>query len=361
MGDGGSRHRAVPNGLPGRPGVSPGRPSGLPGQHGPLQDRFGRIHRSLRISVTDACNIRCQYCMPADGVTFLARDRHLGFGHIGRFVEVMASSGLERLRLTGGEPLLRPGLDRLVARLAAIPAVREVALTTNGMLLADRMADLARAGLRRVNISLDTLSEETFRKLSRREGLDRVLRGIDAVLACPTVGLRLNALILRDVNLGDVLGLVGFARERRITLRFIEFMPLDANRDWSRDRMVSGDELRQIIAERYGGLRPADVTDASQPARDYLLPGGGRVGFIDTVTRPFCGACDRLRLTSDGKLRNCLFGQEEWDVGRLLRRGGDAAEIERTVRDCLAAKHPRHGIAEAGFRPPPRAMYQIGG
>lgn len=336
-------------------------PSVLSGRDGPLRDRFGRIHRSLRISVTDVCNIRCQYCMPADGVAFLPRDRHLGFDHIGRFVEVMAPSGLVRLRLTGGEPLLRPDLDRLVGRLAAIPAVQEIALTTNGMLLADRIADLAHAGLHRVNISLDTLCEETFRKLSRREGLDRVLAGIDAVLADPAVKVRLNALILRDVNLRDVLGLVGFARERRITVRFIEFMPLDANREWSRDRMVSGDELRRLIAERFGGLRPADVTDPAQPAKDYLLPGGGKVGFIDTVTRPFCRACDRLRLTSDGKLRNCLFGRDEWDVGSLLRRGGDAAQIERMVRDCLGAKHPRHGIAEPEFRPPERAMYQIGG
>lgn len=326
-----------------------------------LTDRFGRRHRSLRISVTDVCNIRCQYCMPEHADRFLPRDEHLRYDEIARFVSIVAPLGLNRLRLTGGEPLLRPGLERLVAKLAVIEGVADLALTTNGMLLADRLPELVDAGLRRVNVSLDTLSERTFRSISRREGLDRVLRGIAAAVDTPGLTVRLNSLVLRDVNLDDVIALVEFAAEREMTLRFIEFMPLDANRQWSESRMVRGDEIREILAGRFGGLEPAEVTDPSQPATDYVLPGGGRVGFIDTVTRPFCHACDRLRLTSDGKLRNCLFGEQEWDVREPLRTAADPERVLRQVHDCLAAKHAAHGIAETDFRPPQRAMYQIGG
>lgn len=327
----------------------------------PLIDRYGRVHRSLRISVTDVCNIRCQYCMPAELASFLPRERHLGFEQIARLVQIVAPLGLSKLRLTGGEPLLRPNLDQLVAKLAGSRGVDEVALTTNGILLAEQLPDLVRAGVRRINISLDTLREGTFQQLSRRAGLDRVLQGISAALDFPHVTVRLNSLVLRDVNLDDVVSLVEFARERSITLRFIEFMPLDASREWSEGRMVSGAELRSVIADRFGELRAVEVCDPSQPASDYLLPGGGRVGFIDTVTKPFCRSCDRLRLTSDGKLRNCLFSQQEWEVGSLLRGSAESAEIECVVRACLLAKHPSHGIAESDFQPPSRAMYQIGG
>lgn len=326
-----------------------------------LIDRFGRRHGSLRISVTDVCNIRCQYCMPEHADQFLPRDEHLRYDEIARFVGIVAPLGLNRLRLTGGEPLLRPGLEQLVAKLATTEGVADVALTTNGMLLADQIPALVDAGLRRVNISLDTLSEQTFRAMSRREGLDRVLKGIAAAVDAPGLTVRLNSLVLRDVNLDDVIALVEFAAGRDVTLRFIEFMPLDANRNWSESRMVRGDEIREILADRFGGLEPAGDTDPSQPATDYLLPGGGRVGFIDTVTRPFCDACDRLRLTSDGKLRNCLFGQQEWDVRDMLRTHADPERVLGQVHDCLAAKHAAHGIADTDFRPPQRAMYQIGG
>ncbi len=326
----------------------------------PLVDRFGRVHRSLRISVTDACNIRCQYCMPAD-VRFQPREQHLSFGEITALVKVTAQMGVCNLRITGGEPLLRPRLHELVSMLRDVEGVEELALTTNGMLLAEQMTCLADAGLTRVNISLDTLSESKFKQLTRRDGLDRVLEGIAAAIATPGVQVKLNALVLRDLNLDDVLDIVEFAQQRDVAIRFIEFMPLDGERNWTRDRMVRGDELRQLISRHLGPLTPVPAADASQPATDYRLAGGGRVGFIDSVSQPFCGKCDRLRLTADGKLRNCLFGREEWDVAALLQQGADTQELQRLLAAAVRAKHAAHGIAEPGFQPPQRAMYQIGG
>lgn len=333
----------------------------------PLVDRFGRTHRSLRISVTDICNIRCQYCMP-EHVSFLPKDRHLSFEQIAEFVSAVAPLGLRHVRITGGEPLVRPQLWRLIELLHQIPKVEEIGLTTNGTLLADQLPELARAGLRRVNISLDSLSEETFKRMSRREGLDRVLLGIQRAIEQPDLVVKLNALILRDVNLADVMDLVEFAISRQITLRFIEFMPLDGDRNWSRSRMVSGQELRDLISQRYGPLTPVDGNDSSQPSSDYETPQGARLGFIDTVTAPFCGRCDRLRLTTDGKIRNCLFGTQEWDVRPLLNSSDPdqtSAErletIQHLVRSSVSAKHPSHGIASPDFQPPHRAMYQIGG
>lgn len=333
----------------------------------PLVDRFGRVHRSLRISVTDVCNIRCQYCMP-EHVSFLPKDRHLSFEQIAEFVSAVAPLGLRHLRITGGEPLVRPQLWRLIELLNQIPEVEEIGLTTNGTLLAEQLRELVEAGLRRVNISLDSLSEETFKRMSRREGLDRVLLGIERAIEQPDLVVKLNALILRDVNLADVLDLVEFAISRRITLRFIEFMPLDGDRNWSRSRMVSGQELRDLISQRYGALIQVAGGDSSQPSTDYETAEGARLGFIDTVTAPFCGRCDRLRLTTDGKIRNCLFGMEEWDIKPLLTAsnpGQKSAErlkaIQHSVRNAVSAKHPSHGIASPDFQPPHRAMYQIGG
>lgn len=329
---------------------------------GPLIDRFGRVHRSLRISVTDRCNIRCQYCMPAETIRFLPKHHLLSFEEIARLVAVVAPLGLRRLRLTGGEPLVRQNLDRLVAALKATPQVEEVALTTNGILLAEQLPALAAAGLDRINISLDTLRPATFERLSRREGLDRVLAGIDA--ACEAgYQPRLNALVLRDLNLDEVDDLVRFAVDRQLTLRFIEFMPLDADRAWQQERVVSGEELRRRLERAFGPLVPIDKPHSAQPAQDWEIA-GGRVGFIDPVSQPFCGDCDRLRLTAEGKIRNCLFGREEWDVRADLQTFQDRELDERIatrLRHALLAKHANHGIAQAEFRPPERAMYQIGG
>lgn len=327
----------------------------------PLIDGWGRVHRSLRISITDVCNIRCQYCMPGEQVQFMARDKQLSVEQIAAFVRAVVELGVRHFRITGGEPLVRADCAELLRALSGIDGVDDLALTTNGMLLAEQLPSLLSAGLQRVNISLDTLSHATFKRLSRREGLASVLRGIDAAVAAPGLDVKLNALLLRDVNLSDVFDLVEFAVERSVPLRFIEFMPLDAERGWTRDRMVGGAELRDLLARRFGPLQALVSSDPSQPSTDYELATGGRVGFIDSVTQPFCGNCDRLRLTADGRVRNCLFGGEEWDVAELLRQRASAEQIQRVVRSAVAAKYRSHGMADPDFRPPERAMYQIGG
>ncbi len=328
-----------------------------------LIDRFGRVHRSLRVSVTDACNIRCQYCMPADGVQFLPQQQLLSFEHIEAFVRAAVDLGIRKVRLTGGEPLLRNDLHELVSRLHAIDSLQQIALTTNGMLLARHVDALVAAGLQRINISLDTLSEPTFQRLARRQGLDRVLEGIDATKRHPQLEVRLNSLVLRDVNLDDIYDLVDFARQRDLTIRFIEFMPLDSDRQWSQSRMVSGQELRQLLTQRLGPLVASLSLDPSQPSSDYCFArGGGRIGFIDSVTKPFCAGCDRLRLTADGKLRNCLFGQQEWDVADILRAQPlDTQRLAAVLHTGVREKRAAHGIDSPDFQPPQRAMFQIGG
>jgi GTP 3',8-cyclase len=328
-----------------------------------LTDRFGRMHRALRISVTDVCNIRCQYCMPAEGAAFLPQQRLLSFEHIERFVRLVARLGINKIRITGGEPLMRPRLSDLIDRLSHVTGVSDLAITTNGMLLANQLPDLVRSGLKRINISLDTLNEATFKRLARRDGLEKVLEGIAATKAFPELRVRLNALILREVNFEDVVPLSEFARAQHLPLRFIEFMPLDAERAWQQQRVVTGAELRSLLCEHYGPLRALPVRDASQPATDYAFcDGNGIVGFIDSVTRPFCGNCDRLRLTAEGRLRNCLFGHQEWDVGTLLgNQTLSDQDVLELVRDCVRQKHAAHGIGETTFQQPERAMYRIGG
>lgn len=333
----------------------------------PLIDSFGRVHTSLRLSVTDRCNIRCVYCMPAGAVQFLPRSQILTFEEIERFVAVVAGMGVDRLRLTGGEPLVRSQLPRLIDKLAQLPGVREIALTTNGLLLADQAADLRAAGLRRINISLDSLSEEGFRKISRRDGLDHVLRGIAAAQDVGFEKIRLNAIALRGVTEAEAVPLARFARDRGLELRFIEYMPLDADGGWRREDVLSGEALREIIERDLGGLVPAERDDPSQPAVDYDFAdrsfdeGGGRIGFINPVTQPFCGSCNRLRLTAEGQIRNCLFSTAEWDARAVLRSGGRDEQLAELIRDAVAAKKPGHGIDDEGFLRPVRAMYQIGG
>ncbi|MFN3190687.1 MAG: GTP 3',8-cyclase MoaA [Aureliella sp.] len=334
---------------------------------GTLTDRFGRKHRSLRVSVTDVCNIRCQYCMPADSAEFMPQETQLSFEAIERFVRWVAVAGVNRVRLTGGEPLLRKGLASLVHRLAAINELETLALTTNGMLLRGQVDELAEAGLQKINISLDTLSEDVFERISRRKGLDQVLDGIESALQHPGLEVKLNALVLRDVNLDGIHQLVEFAVERQLTLRFIEFMPLDAERAWSQGRMVSGEELREHIQSQFGELVPVQNQEPTRPSRDYRFVDnrGGLLGFIDSVSNPFCGACDRIRLTADGKLRNCLFGTEEWNVAELISGeefgSVQSAELAKTLQACISAKHAAHGIANSDFEQPERPMYQIGG
>ncbi|MGE0757093.1 MAG: GTP 3',8-cyclase MoaA [Pirellulaceae bacterium] len=328
----------------------------------PLIDKLGRVHTSLRISVTDRCNIRCFYCMPEVDVRFKPRHEILSFEEIERFARVTAELGIRKIRLTGGEPLVRADLHLLVEMLTAVPGMQDIALTTNGILLAEQAEALRRAGLQRVNISLDAMSEEVFQRISRRPGLDRVLAGIRAAQHVGFPVIRLNAVAIQGITESEVVPLGEFARRLGLELRFIEFMPLDADGQWQMDQVLTGETIRSILESEFGPLLPAERPDPSQPAMDYeFADGRGRIGFINPVTQPFCGDCNRLRLTAEGQVRNCLFSTTEWDARAVLRRGGSDAELAQLVRDCVAAKKPGHGIDSTEFVKPARAMYQIGG
>ncbi len=328
----------------------------------PLTDRLGRIHTSLRISVTDRCNIRCFYCMPEKDVEFCPRDELLTFEEICRFARAMLQIGVNKFRITGGEPLVRADLPDLIKQLHQMPGVADLAVTTNGILLPDQAAALRAAGLRRLNISLDTLREETFRKITRREGLDRVLDGIAVAQTCDFEKIRLNAIAIRGLSEHDVVPLGRFAREQNLELRFIEFMPLDADTAWQSENVLTGATLRQMLEAEFGPLEPVSRTDPSQPAVDYrFADGGGRIGFINPVSSPFCSTCDRLRITAEGQVRNCLFSTAEWDARAKLRQGASDKELIHLVRECVDAKAPAHGIGTGEFVRPQRAMYQIGG
>jgi cyclic pyranopterin phosphate synthase len=331
-------------------------------EHQPLTDAFGRVHTNLRVSVTDRCNIRCFYCMPNENVQFKPRHDLLTFEEMERFVRVVAGMGINKVRLTGGEPLVRQDIDKLVARLAAVPGIDDIAMTTNGILL-DRYAQkLKDAGLRRLNISLDALSEETFQRIARREGLQRVLDGIFAALRAGFEKIRLNAVAIKGITEAEVIPLCRFAREHDLELRFIEFMPLDAENHWESDQVLSGEAIRAMLEAEFGPLVPADRPDPSQPAVDFTFADSvGQIGFINPVSQPFCHECNRLRITAEGQVRNCLFSTAEWDARALLRGGAGDAQIAQLVRDCVARKKPGHGIDSPEFIRPERAMYQIGG
>lgn len=327
-----------------------------------LLDSFGRRHNNLRISVTDRCNIRCFYCMPEENVRFRPREELLTFEEIVRFVRVAAGLGIDRLRLTGGEPLVRHDLAALVKLLAEIPGIRDIALTTNGILLAEQAAALRGAGLQRLNVSLDTLSEATFERIARRTGLQRVLDGIFSAQRAGFDRIRLNTVSIRGITENEIVSLARFAREHALELRFIEYMPLDADQQWDHEQVLGGDEVRQMIDREVGALEPLPVVDPSQPATDFrYVDGGGRVGFINPVTQPFCGDCNRLRLTAEGQVRNCLFSTVEWDARAILRGEGSDEDLAALVQSCVAAKKAGHGIDTPEFMRPERAMYQIGG
>ncbi len=328
----------------------------------PLTDQFGRVHTDLRISVTDRCNIRCFYCMPAENVEFKPRSEILTFEEIERFVRVAAQLGIRKLRLTGGEPLVRRDLSHLVARLARIERIEDIALTTNGILLAEQAQALKDAGLNRLNISLDTLDAQTFKRISRREGFERVLEGIFTAQRVGFLRTKLNTVAIRGITEPDIVPLARFAREHDFEVRFIEFMPLDAEGNWDNSQVLAGDEIRRMIEEAIGPLEPVPMADPSQPAVDYRFADGvGRIGFINPVTQPFCSDCNRLRLTAEGQIRNCLFSIEEWDARKLLRGGGTDEQLAELIQTCVAAKKAGHGINSDEFLKPSRAMFQIGG
>ena len=329
---------------------------------GPLVDAFGRVHTNLRLSVTDRCNIRCFYCMPTEQVQFRPRHEILSFEEITRFVRVAARLGIRKIRITGGEPLVRSQLPALVRLLRQIPGIDELALTTNGVLLAEQAAALRQAGLDRLNISLDTLDPEKFQRLTRRDLLDRVLKGIFAARTAGFQAIKLNAIAVRNMTEDEIVPLAQFARQHDLELRFIEYMPLDGDRTWHSDQVLQGAEILRRLEQAFGPLEPIERTDASQPATDYRFASGqGRIGLITPVSQPFCEQCNRLRLTAEGQIRNCLFSTDEWDARALLRANAPDEDLARLIRACVAGKHAARGGDSSEFVRPDRAMFQIGG
>ncbi|MFE5483462.1 GTP 3',8-cyclase MoaA [Streptomyces sp. NPDC056527] len=327
----------------------------------PLLDRFGRVHTDLRLSLTDRCNLRCTYCMPAEGLNWLPRTEVLTDDEVVRLVRIATRHlGIREVRLTGGEPLLRRGLPALVARLSALDPAPELSLTTNGIGLARCATALREAGLDRLNVSLDTLRPERFAEITRRDRLADVLEGLRAARDAGLAPVKVNAVPVRGVNDDEIPDLVAFAVEHGYRMRFIESMPLDAQGAWDRDRMVTATEILDRIGERFD-LTPIG-REGNAPAEEWWIAGTESVvGVIASVTRPFCGTCDRVRITADGQLRNCLFATEESDLRTLLRGDADDAAIEAAWRASVAGKGPGHAIDSADFRRPERPMSAIGG
>lgn len=326
-----------------------------------LVDRFGRIHNNLRISVTDRCNLRCTYCMPED-VTFVDRGELLTFEEIAQFVRVAAPLGVNKIRLTGGEPLMRKGLDNLVRMLTPIPGITDIGLTTNGLLLADQAESLFAAGLRRLNVSLDTLDPGRFRELTRRDGIDKVIAGLLAAKAVGFDPIKVNAVAIRGFIEHDAVPLAQFCREHGFELRFIEYMPIGAE-SWEREKVVYAHELLEWLERDVAPLSPSPNYDPRAPAMDFdYADGKGRVGIIASLSRPFCRSCNRIRITADGKLRNCLFALNETDVKPMLRRPiPDTVALRTALIDSVADKWEGHEINTAKFVKPLRTMHTIGG
>jgi GTP 3',8-cyclase len=327
-----------------------------------LVDGFGRLHDNLRISVTDRCNIRCFYCMPEGEVSYLPRPELLTYEEIERFVRVAVSLGVTKVRLTGGEPLVRKDLPVLIERLHRIDGLRDIALTTNGVLLAPQAQALHDAGLRRLNIHLDTLDAAKFAQITRRDDFARVMEGIDAAQRLGFGPLKINVVAVKGLIEPDIVPMANFGRERNIEIRYIEFMPLDAQSLWDRQRVLTMDTMLEMLTREIGPLEAMPDPDPRAPATEFrFLDGRGRVGFIASVSKPFCLNCNRLRLTSDGKLRYCLFAIDETDVKALLRQNATADAIAERIRENIRAKWLGHEINTARFVPPPRPMHSIGG
>lgn len=327
-----------------------------------LIDSFGRVHNNLRVSVTDRCNIRCFYCMPENDVTFMKRDLLLTFEEIERVVKVGASLGINKIRLTGGEPLVRRELPVLVEKIAAIDGIQDIGITTNGILLADQAEALYKAGLRRINVSLDALDPVRFKEITRRDGYEKVIEGIKAAQDVGFDPVKINAVSIKGMTEDQIVPFGKFARETGVELRFIEFMPLDADNAWEREKVLFAAEIIETLSREIMPLKPIGENDPSAPAKDYEFEDGvGRVGLIASVSRPFCHNCNRFRLTADGKLRNCLFSLEETDVRSLVREDGTDAQIAAAMIESIAAKKEGHEINTARFVQPDRPMHSIGG
>ena len=327
-----------------------------------LADSFGRIATDLRVSLTDRCNLRCSYCMPAEGLDWLPSPALLTDEETIRLIAIaVLRLGVTEIRFTGGEPLLRRGLTGIVARTAALRPRPEISLTTNGIGLARLAGPLHEAGLDRINVSLDTLSAETFVQLARRDRLTDVLAGMAAAAATGLAPVKVNTVLMRGVNEHEAVPLLRFCLDRGYQLRFIEQMPLDAQHGWRRENMITADEILAALSAEFS-LTADPAERGAAPAETFLVDGGPhRVGVIGSVTRPFCGACDRVRLTADGQVRNCLFAREENDLRALLRAGAGDDEIAASWRRAVASKLPGHGINDPGFLQPARPMSAIGG
>ncbi|MHB8659221.1 MAG: GTP 3',8-cyclase MoaA [Solirubrobacteraceae bacterium] len=327
----------------------------------PLRDGHGRLIGDVRISVTDRCNFRCQYCMPAEGLPWLERTGVLTFEEITRVIALLSSMGVGDVRLTGGEPLVRRGFPQLARMIAALDDVREISVTTNGFLLERDAEALVRAGVDRFNVSVDSLQSDRFYELTRRDALPQVLRGLERLASFPEAHpIKVNAVAIRDFTEDEVLPFAELARRTPYEIRFIEFMPLDADHAWTPESVLTGAETRAAIHGVYP-LEPLP-REPSATARVYRFADGqGRIGFINPVSEPFCGDCNRIRLTADGRLRTCLFSLGETDLRQPLRAGADDDELEQIIRDAVWRKELKHHVGEPGFIQPPRTMSAIGG
>jgi cyclic pyranopterin phosphate synthase len=327
----------------------------------PLMDGHGREIGDLRVSVTDRCNFRCQYCMPADGLPWLERSEILTFEEITRLVSIFASMGVQDIRLTGGEPLVRRNFPRLAAMLAELDDVQEISVTTNGFLLERDAEALVRSGIDRFNVSVDSLQADRFYKLTRRDALPQVLRGLEILAGFPEAHpIKVNAVAIRGFTEEEVLPFAELARSSPYEVRFIEFMPLDADHAWTSDQVLTGAETRAAIEAVYP-LEP-EPREPSATARVYRFADGrGRVGFINPVSEPFCADCNRVRLTADGRLRTCLFSLNETDLRAVMRDGAGDDELEAVIREAVWRKELKHHVGEPGFIQPARSMSAIGG
>jgi GTP 3',8-cyclase len=327
----------------------------------PLKDGHGRLIGDLRVSVTDRCNFRCQYCMPAEGLPWLERSELLSFEEIERLVRLLVPLGVTSVRLTGGEPLVRRELPKLIAMLSAIDGLDDLSLTTNGYLLARMADDLVAAGLERINVSLDSLSRDRFFHMTRRDSLPQVLAGLETLERFPQLGpVKVNCVAMRGFTEDEVLPFAELARRKPYQVRFIEFMPLDADHAWSEDRVLTGAEIRDMI-DRVHPLEPVEREPHATAKVWRFRDGTGEIGFVNPVSEPFCADCNRIRLTAEGKLRTCLFSLHETDFREPLRGGVDDEQLVELIRAAVWRKELKHHVSEPGFRQPPRTMSQIGG
>lgn len=330
----------------------------------PLIDPFGRVVKDLRISITDRCNFRCRYCMPEEGMQWLGRSELLDFEEIERIARVFVEKfGVNSIRITGGEPSVRAHLPKLISKLASIPSLDgspvDLAMTTNGATLSLLAQDLFDAGLNRLNISCDSLDPRRFYEITHRDRLDKVLEGIDSALEVGFDSIKLNVVLMRGINEDEVIDFVDFGRQKGIQVRFIEFMPLDGSNEWTNETVVPGDEIISIINSVY----PVEaLPHGSEPAQKFsYLDGKGEVGVIASVTKPFCGNCDRVRMTAEGKMRTCLFSVDEFDLREIIRKGGTDLDLAKEITRAVGTKWAGHSIGKVNFIKPKRNMSQIGG